>query len=145
MIGQTISHYRILAKVGGGGMGVVYEAHDTNLNRRVALKFLPAEWSHDDIAKQRFLREARTASALDHPNICSIHAIEERDDGQLFIAMAHYTGGSLKQRLEGGPLSVQEALGLAAQVAEPRTCLENYWDSSASCVASSTSWSVVPG
>ena len=117
-IGQTISQYTIVAKLGGGGMGVVYEARDTRLERRVALKFLPPEWSHDDTAKQRFIREAQAASATDHRNVCTIHNIEETDDGQLFIVMARYEGQTLKARLADGPLPVEEALDIATQVAE---------------------------
>ncbi len=117
-IGQTISQYTIVAKLGGGGMGVVYEARDTRLERRVALKFLPPEWSHDDTAKQRFIREAQAASATDHRNVCTIHNIEETDDGQLFIVMARYEGQTLKARLADGPLPVEETLDIATQVAE---------------------------
>src|SRR5687767_9204498 len=99
-------------------MGVVYAARDTKLGRRVALKFLPPQWSHDEGAKQRFIREAQAASATDHPNICTIHDIGTAADGQFFIVMAHYDGQTLKARLEGGRLPVDEAVEIAAQVAE---------------------------
>jgi tetratricopeptide (TPR) repeat protein len=118
MIGRTIAQYEILARRGGGGMGVVYEARDTKLGRRVALKFLPPQWSHDEAAKQRFVREAQAASATDHPNICTIHDVGTTDDGQLFIVMAYYPGETLKQRLAGGPLPLLEALDIATQVAD---------------------------
>jgi serine/threonine protein kinase/tetratricopeptide (TPR) repeat protein len=118
MVGKLVSQYEILAKLGGGGMGIVYAAKDTKLGRRVALKFLPPQWSHDDSAKQRFIREAQAASSTDHRNICTIHNIESTDDGQLFIVMAHYEGQTLKQRLEGGALEVDEAVDIAAQIAE---------------------------
>ena len=118
LVGTTVAHYRIEAKLGGGGMGVVYAARDTKLDRRVALKFLPPQWSHDESAKQRFIREAQAASATDHPNICTIHDIGTAGDGQLFIVMAHYDGQTLKQRLEAGPPSVEQALDIAAQAAE---------------------------
>ena len=118
LVGTTVAQYEVVAKVGGGGMGVVYAAHDTRLGRRVALKFLPPQWSHDESAKQRFIREAQAASATDHRNICTIHDINETADGQLFIVMAHYDGPTLKQRLESGPLSVDEAIEIAAQIAE---------------------------
>ena len=99
-------------------MGVVYRARDTKLGRLVALKFLPQQWSHDDSAKQRFVREAQAASATHHPNICTIHDIETADDGQLFIVMAFYEGPTLKQRLETGPIAIDEALEIATQIAD---------------------------
>jgi tetratricopeptide (TPR) repeat protein len=119
LIGRTVAHYEILARLGGGGMGVVYQARDTRLGRVVALKFLPQQWSHDEDAKQRFIREAQAASATDHRNICTIHDIGTADDGQLFIVMAYYEGVTLKQRLDAdGALPVDEALDIATQVAE---------------------------
>jgi serine/threonine protein kinase/Tol biopolymer transport system component len=118
LVGRTVSQYEVVARLGGGGMGVVYSARDTKLGRLVALKFLPAEWSHDDTAKQRFIREAQAASATDHPNICTIYNIDSTNDGQLFIVMAYYEGQTLKQKLEAGALDIDEALDIAAQVAE---------------------------
>ncbi len=118
LVGSRVGHYDVLARLGGGGMGVVYSAKDTRLGRRVALKFLPPQWSHDETAKQRFLREAQAASATDHPNICTIYDIGATEDGQLFIAMAYCPGDTLKQRLERGPLPVDEALDIATQVAD---------------------------
>jgi len=117
MLDQTISHYRITHKLGAGGMGVVYKAVDLKLERTVALKFLPPEVVVSDIDKERLLREARSASALDHPNIGVIHGIEESDDHQLFIVMAYYEGDTLAQKLNRGVLSVREALDLAIQIA----------------------------
>ncbi len=117
MIGETISHYRIVELLGGGGMGVVYRAEDTHLGRDVALKFLPAELTRDPEARERFTLEARAASALDHANLCTIHDIDETDDGRLFIAMAFYDGETLKARLERGALPVKEAAGIARQIA----------------------------
>ena len=118
LVGRTVAHYEIAARLGGGGMGLVYAARDTRLGRRVALKFLPPQWSHDESAKERFMREAQAASATDHPNICTIHDIGTTDDGQLFIVMAHYDGQTLKKRLESGPLGVDEAIDIAAQIGE---------------------------
>jgi non-specific serine/threonine protein kinase len=117
MIGETVSHYKILEKIGEGGMGVVYKAEDTRLKRTVALKFLPAEMTRDAQAKERFVQEAQAASALDHPNICTIHQIDETDDGRTFICMTCYDGETLEERIATGPLSVEEAAGIAAQIA----------------------------
>ena len=117
-MGRRIGQYEIVARLGGGGMGVVYKALDGRLGRPVALKFLPQQWSDDESAKQRFVREAQAASATDHPNICTIHDIGSADDGRLFIVMAYYEGQTLKQRLESGPLPVDEALEIATQVGE---------------------------
>ena len=118
MIGQTISHYRITEKLGAGGMGVVYRANDTKLKRDVALKFLPPELTRDPEAKARFIHEAQAASALDHPNVCTIHEINETEDDQLFIAMACYVGETLKERIARGPLPLDEAIDLAQQVTQ---------------------------
>jgi serine/threonine protein kinase/Tol biopolymer transport system component len=117
MLGRVISHYRILSPLGGGGMGVVYKAQDLSLERVVALKFLPPELTRDPEAKARFLQEARAASALDHPNICTIHEVRETDEGQLYLAMACYDGETLKQRLQRGRLPIDEAVETAQQVA----------------------------
>ncbi len=118
MIGQIISHYRVIEKLGEGGMGVVYKAEDTRLKRTVALKFLPRELTLDPRAKERLAREARAVSALDHANICTIHEIDETEDGQMFICMACYEGSTVRAKIDDGPLDLDEALGIAAQVAE---------------------------
>lgn len=123
MVGKTVSHYKILEKLGSGGMGVVYKAEDTKLKRLVALKFLPPELTRDPEAKERFVREARTASVLDHPNICNIHEIDETDSGQLFIVMAYYKGETLKQKLKPVgtqqivPIPIDQAINIALQIA----------------------------
>ena len=102
MIGKTVSHYKIIEELGRGGMGVVYKAEDTKLKRTVALKFLPPEFTRDKEAKKRFIHEAQAASALDHPNICTVYEIGETDDGQMFIALALYEGETLKEKVERG-------------------------------------------
>ena len=117
MVGKSISHYKILEKLGEGGMGVVYKAQDTKLDRFVALKFLPPYLSMDDEAKLRFVHEAKAASALDHANICTIYEISETEDGQTFIAMAYYDGETIKAKIARGPLPVSEALDYAVQAA----------------------------
>ena len=117
MLGETISHYKILAKLGQGGMGVVYKAHDAKLDREVAIKFLPPHLSADPEAVKRFVREAKAASALNHSAIGVIYDIDETEDGQTFIAMAYYEGGTLRERIDSGSLTTDAAVAIAAQIA----------------------------
>jgi serine/threonine protein kinase len=115
---MVVDRYELVAERGRGGMGVVYKARDLKLDRFVALKFLPSQWSQDESARNRFRREARAGSATYHRNVCTVHDIDSTDDGQLFIVMADYDGETLKEKLEDGPLDVAEALDIAAQIAD---------------------------
>ncbi len=116
--GATLGPYTLRAELGHGGMGVVYTAHDPRLDRQVAIKVLTPDLTRDDTAKQRFLQEAKAASALDHPNICTIFEINETADEQLYLVMAYYEGETLKERIERGPLALDEAVDIATQVGQ---------------------------
>ncbi|UCE18792.1 MAG: protein kinase [Gemmatimonadota bacterium] len=118
MIGKTVSHYKILEKLGEGGMGLVYKAEDTKLKRTVALKFLSPELSRDSEAKSRFIKEAQAVSSLQHNNICNIHEIDETEDRQMFICMDYYDGESLQEKIERGPLKIDETIDIGLQIAD---------------------------
>ena len=118
MIGKTISSYKILDIIGSGGMGVVYKAEDTNLKRNVALKFLPPELTRDKETKERFIREAQSASSLQHNNICTIHEINKTDDGQFFICMDYYEGETLKEKISRGTLDFDEMIDISVQISK---------------------------
>lgn len=118
MVGKTICHYKIFEKLGSGGMATVYKAQDTRLDRCVTLKFLPPHLSQAEQQKKRLTHEAKAASALDHPNICTIHEIDEKEDGPSFIVMACYEGAILKDKIQQGPLKVEDAVDIAVQIAQ---------------------------
>src|SRR5688572_20197482 len=119
LVGRTVSHFTVRGQLGAGGMGVVYRAQDTRLGRAVALKFLLPQYNFDDVAKARFLREAHSAAALDHPNLCAIHEVGTSEDGWLFLAMPLYPGETLRARLaREGSMPIGDALEVARQIAE---------------------------
>ena len=118
LIGRKVQHYKILEKLGQGGMGVVYKAQDTKLKRTVALKFLPPDLVRDEEAKERFVKEAQAASALEHPNICNIHEINQTKDGHMYICMAYYEGDTLKERIAKGPMKLESVLGVSREIAD---------------------------
>ena len=120
MVGETINHYRVLEELGGGAMGVVYKAQDLRLKRLVALKFLPPDLTRDEGARRRFVQEAEAASALDHPNVCTIHDIDTTHDGRVFIAMAFYDGETLKKRIQRGPLPLDAVVRIGRQDSQLR-------------------------
>jgi len=121
LIGKTISHYKIIEKLGGGGMGIVYKVQDLKLDRFVALKFLPQEFTRDPDAKKRFMHEAQAASSLQHDNICVIHDIDDTDDDQFFICMEYYKGETLKKKIERNSLDMETAIDYASQIARGLT------------------------
>lgn len=113
MIGKIISHYKILDKIGSGGMGMVYKAEDINLKRSVALKFLPPKLTSDKASRERLILEAKSASSLQHNNICTVHEIDTSEDEQLFICMDYYEGETLKEKISRGTLELQEAIEIS--------------------------------
>ena len=117
MIGQTVSHYRVIEELGQGGMGKVYKAEDTRLKRPVALKFLAPELTRDPQAKSRFVNEVRSIFTLEHQNICNVHELDETEDGQMYLCMAYYDGETLKDKLKNGPIPIDEAVDTIRQVA----------------------------
>ena len=118
MIGSTVSHYPITEKLGEGGMGVVYKATDIQLDRPVAIKILPSQFTASEDDRERFIRESKAASSLDHPNICTVYEAGQTDDGQMFMAMAYFDGSSLKDVIGKGRMPIEEALNVAMQVSE---------------------------
>ena len=118
MLGKVVSHYKILEKLGEGGMGVVYKAEDIKLKRTVALKFLPPELTRDPDAKKRFIREAQSAAALEHKNICNIYEVNETEERQTYLAMACYEGETLRSKIDKGKLRIEEAIDFCSQIAE---------------------------
>ncbi len=118
LVGRTVSHYAVIERLGVGGMGIVYKARDTRLDRFVALKFLPPALTADAAARERFIAEARNASALDHPAVCPVFEVDETPAGDVFIAMAYCPGETLRSRISRGPLAVEEVLDIAIQVAD---------------------------